>query len=60
MVPRTALDFLYAALDASAYAAFLESRTRLSDSYKLHRKSGYVLGYSQPSLTGLVPRLLEG
>jgi hypothetical protein len=50
-VPRTAPDFLYAALDTSAYAAFFtESRTRLSDSNKLHRKSGSVLGYSQPSL----------
>jgi hypothetical protein len=29
---------------------FTESRTRLSDFTKLHRKSGSVLGYSQPSL----------
>jgi hypothetical protein len=50
-LPRTTLDFLYAALDTSAYAAFFaESRTRLSGSNKLHRKSGSVLGYSQPSL----------
>ncbi len=54
--PRTAPDFLHAALDRSAYAAFFtESRTRLFDSTKLHRKSGYVLGYFQPSLTGLFP-----
>jgi hypothetical protein len=34
-------DFLYAALDRSAYAAFFtESRMRLVDSNKLHRKSG--------------------
>jgi hypothetical protein len=47
----TTLDFLHAALDRSAYAAFFtESRTRLLDSTKLHRKSGFVLGYSQPSL----------
>jgi hypothetical protein len=50
-LPRTTPDFLYAALDTSAYTAFFtESRARLSDSNKLHRKSGYVLGYSQPSL----------
>jgi hypothetical protein len=49
--PSTAPDFLHAALDRSAYAAFFtESRTRLFGSTKLHRKSGYVLGYSQPSL----------
>jgi hypothetical protein len=38
--PRTTLDVLCVALDMSAYAAFTESRTRLSDSTKLHRKSG--------------------
>jgi hypothetical protein len=44
-------DFLYAALDTSAYAAFLtESRMRLIDSNKLHRKPGSILGNSQPSL----------
>ncbi len=43
--------FLHAALDRSAYAAFsTESRVRLGDSTMLHRKSGSVLGYSQPSL----------
>jgi hypothetical protein len=48
--PRTTPDFLHATLDRSAYAAFFtESRTRLLDSIKLHRKSGSVLGYSQPS-----------
>jgi hypothetical protein len=35
-------DFLYAALDKSACAAFFtESRMRLIDSNQLHRKSGY-------------------
>ncbi len=49
--PRTTPDFLHATLDRSAYAAFFtESRTRLLDSIKLHRESGHVLGYSQPSL----------
>jgi hypothetical protein len=34
-------DFLYAALDVSAYAAFFtERRRRLIDSNKPHRKSG--------------------
>ena len=50
-IPRTAPDFLYAALDMSAYAAFFtESRMRLIDSTKPNRKSGFVLGYFQPSL----------
>ena len=50
-LPRTTPDFLYAAPDGSAYAAFFtESRMRLIDSTKPNRKSGYVLGYSQPSL----------
>jgi hypothetical protein len=49
--PGLTPDFLHAALDRSAYAAFFtESRMGLSDSTKLHRKSGSVLGYSQPSL----------
>ncbi len=34
-------DFLYVALDATAYAAFVkESRKKLAGSAKLHRKSG--------------------
>ena len=38
-------DFLHAALDRSAYAAFFtESRTKLLGSTKLHRKSGYRPG----------------
>jgi hypothetical protein len=39
-------------------AAFLkkESRTRLRGSTKLNRKSGYVLGYSQPLLSKLIFR----
>jgi hypothetical protein len=50
-LPRTTPDFLHAALDRSAYAAFFtESRTRLLGPTKLHRKSGSVLGYFQPSL----------
>jgi hypothetical protein len=54
ILPRTAPDFLHAALDRSAYAAFFtESRTRLLDSTKLHRKSGSVLGYFQPELSKL-------
>jgi len=49
--PGLAPDFLHATLDRSAYAAFFtESRMRLIDSTKLHRKSGSVLGYFQPSL----------
>jgi hypothetical protein len=49
--PGLTPDFLYVALDASAYAAFFtESRTRLIDPTELHRKSGSVLGHSQPSL----------
>ena len=52
--PRTTPDFLYAALDSSAYAAFFtESRTRLLGSATLHRKSRSVLGYSQPELSKL-------
>ena len=52
--PGLTPDFLHAALDRSAYAAFFtESRTRLIDSTKLHRKSGSVLGYSQPKLSKL-------
>jgi hypothetical protein len=37
-------DFLYAALETSACAAFFtESRMRLMDSNKLHRKSGSLM-----------------
>jgi hypothetical protein len=44
-------DFLHAALDMSAFAAFFtESRMRLIDSSEPNRKSGCVLGYFQPSL----------
>jgi hypothetical protein len=47
-------DFLHAALDRSAYAAFFtESRTRFIGSTKLHRKSGYVRGYFQTELSKL-------
>ncbi len=47
--PRTTPDFLYAALDTSAYAVpARRDRTRVIDSTELHRKSRSVLGYSQP------------
>jgi hypothetical protein len=56
-LPRTAPDFLYAAPARSAYAAFFtESRMRLVDSNKPNRKSGSVLGYSQPSLRDSIPK----
>jgi hypothetical protein len=52
--PRIPPDFLYAALDTSAYAAFFtESRMKLIDSNKLNRKSGSILGNSQSSLRDL-------
>jgi hypothetical protein len=52
MSTRTTPDFLNAALDRPAYAAFsTESRVRLGDSTMLHRKSGSALGYSQPELS---------
>jgi len=57
--PRTAPDFLYAALDISACAAFFtESRMRLILSTNPNRKSGYVLGNSQPSLRDYSDRFL--
>ena len=50
-LPRTTPDFLHAALDRSAYAAFsTESRVKLGDSTMPHGKAGSVLGYFQPSL----------
>ena len=53
-LPRTAPDFLYAALDISACAAFFtESRMRLILSTNPNRKSGYVLGYFQSELSKL-------
>jgi hypothetical protein len=40
-LPALNLDFLYAALDATAYAAFAkESRKKRAGAIKLHRKSG--------------------
>jgi len=40
-LPALNPDFLYAALDATAYAAFVkESRKKRSGATKLHRKSG--------------------
>jgi hypothetical protein len=48
LLPRTAPDFLHAALDIFACAAFFtESRMRLILSTNLDRKFGYVLGYFQ-------------
>jgi hypothetical protein len=45
MVPwRCHPDFLYAALDGTAYAAFVkESRKKRAGATKLHRKSGEAL-----------------
>jgi hypothetical protein len=52
IVGRPPPDFLLAALDRFAYAAFFtESRTRLLDSTKLHRKSGF----GPPILVGIQP-----
>jgi hypothetical protein len=40
-LPALNPDFLYAALDAAAYAAFVkESRKKRAGANKLHRKSG--------------------
>jgi hypothetical protein len=40
-LPALNPDFLYAALDATAYAAFVkESRKKCAGATKLHRKSG--------------------
>jgi hypothetical protein len=40
-LPALNPDFLYAALDATAYAAFVkESRKKRAGATKLHRKSG--------------------
>ena len=43
-MPALNPDFLYAALDATAYAAFVkESRKKRAGATKLHRKSGEAL-----------------
>jgi hypothetical protein len=43
-LPALNPDFLYAALDATAYAAFVkESRKKRAGATKLHRKSGEAL-----------------
>jgi hypothetical protein len=53
-IPSTPPDFLYAALDISACAAFFtESRMKLIFSTNPNRKFGYVLGYFQPDLSKL-------
>jgi hypothetical protein len=44
-MPSASPDFLYAALDATAYAAFVkESRKKRAGATKLHRKSGEARG----------------
>jgi hypothetical protein len=47
-LPRISCTLLWTRLRYAAF--FTESRTKLSHFTKLHRKSGSVLGYSQPSL----------
>ena len=51
-LPALNPDFLYAALDATAYAAFVkESRKKSAGATKLHRKSGEALDLSRDSFT---------
>jgi hypothetical protein len=51
-LPALNPDFLYAALDATAYAAFVkESRKKRAGATKLHRKSGEARDESRDSLT---------
>jgi hypothetical protein len=51
-LPALNPDFLYAALDATAYAAFVkESRKKRAGATKLHRKSGEVRSQSRGSFT---------
>jgi hypothetical protein len=50
-------DFLYAAPDATAYAAFVkESRKKRAGATKLHRKSGEARDQSRDSFTGALKR----
>ena len=50
-LPALNPDFLYAALDATAYAAFVkESRKKRAGATKLHRKSGEARDESGDSL----------
>ena len=51
-LPALNPDFLYAALDATAYAAFVkESRKKRAGANKLHRKSGEARDQSRDSFT---------
>ena len=51
-MPALNPDFLYAALDATAYAAFVkESRKKRARATKLHRKSGEARDQSPDSYT---------
>jgi len=51
-LPALNPDFLYAAPDATAYAAFVkESRKKRAEATKLHRKSGEALHESGDSFT---------
>src|SRR3984885_11865296 len=60
-LPALNPDFLYAALNATAYAAFVkESRKKRAGATKLHRKSGearnaWVVRQISPFLTSLAP-----
>jgi hypothetical protein len=63
-LPALNPDFLYAALDATAYAAFVkESRKRCAGATKLHRKSGEARNQSRDSsqsAKALLPRINAG
>ena len=63
-LPTLKPDFLYAALDATAYAAFVkESRKKRAGATKLHRKSGEARDQSLDSFTELKrssPRINAG
>jgi hypothetical protein len=51
-LPALNPDFLYAALDATAYAAFVkESRKKRAGATELHRKSGEARDQSRDSFT---------
>ena len=51
-LPALNPDFLYAALDATAYAAFVkESRKKRAAATKLHRKSGEARDQNRGSFT---------
>jgi hypothetical protein len=51
-LPALNPDFLYVALDATAYAAFvMESRKKRAGATKLHRKSGEARDQSRETFT---------